>query len=213
MSADDDAAYRRSVRNMSAVLAVIVIVVFAAIYIPPYVNPAHDVFQTSVTAGSPFGFTMHLATNATALDPSGAVLITGWLNSTSDSLQNVTAAESWALQQDRLWTRPCTSGWPIGVGVMRGHYTADNYTLGALLPVPQPLTSCPAGGVTPTYFVFEAHSSKALVSLGGTPAIWSIETSFAFGQSLPGYGLQPGVYTAVLADEWGDVLTANFLVS
>lgn len=198
---------------MSVVLAAIVITVFAALFIPPYLFPPHDVFQPSVTAASPFGFTMHLTVNATTVSTGGSVLVTGWLNSTSDYLYNVTAANAWALPQERLWERVCTSGWPIGVGVMEGHYTADNYTLGTLVPIPQPLVACPLQAAAPSYFVFEAHSSKALVSLGGAPAIWNIVTGFTFREYAPGYTLPPGVYTAVLADEWGDVLTANFLIS
>ena len=198
---------------MSVVLAAIVITIFAALFVPPYLFPTHDVFQPSVTAGSPFGFTMHLTLNTTTVDVNGSVLVTGWVNSTSNSLYNLTAADTWGLAQNRLWEKPCTSGWPLGIGLMQGHYTDDNYTLGSLVPLPTPSVECPVQATTPSYFIFEAHSSKALVSPGGTPAIWNIVISFAFRQSASGYTLQPGVYTVVLADEWGDVLTANFFAT
>ena len=96
---------------------------------------------------------------------------------------------------------------------MEGHYTQDNYTLGNLLPIPQPLEQCPAQAAAPSYFLLEPHSSMALVDLGGKPAFWTIQTGLLFKEYLSGYQLQLGVYTAVLADEWGDILTANFLVS
>ncbi|MDG6910611.1 MAG: hypothetical protein JRN08_09600 [Nitrososphaerota archaeon] len=212
MSSVDDVAYRKSVRNMTIVLAAIVITVFAAIFIPPYVYPYHDVFQPAVSLDSPFGFTLHLEINSTSVAPGGGVLLTGWVNSTSSSIENVTAADSWALPQSGLWGKICTSGWPIGVGMMQGHYTQDNYTLGTLVPVPRPLVVCAVYAETPRYFIFEPHSSKALVTLGGNPAIWDIQTSLSFRQYTSGYQLQPGVYTAVVADEWGDVLTTNFRV-
>jgi hypothetical protein len=224
MSSDDDLAYRRSVRNMSVVLAVIVIVVFAAIFIPPYLNPYHEVFQQSVSLDSPAGFTMHLAVNATTISPGGSVLIDGWVNSTFASVGNLTVADQWAFQQNLLWGRACTSGWPIGVGVMEGHYTQDNYTLGTLLTIPQPLTSCPVSA--PPQFILlypSPHSSEALASVNGNPVRWLLQTELAFsdrtlgpasqpGSQGPGE-LPPGVYTVVLADEWGDVLTNNFIVS
>lgn len=208
----DDIAYRKSVRNMIVVLAAIVITVFAALFIPPYVYPYHDVFQPAVSMDSPYGFTLHLKINSTSVAPGGTVLIAGWLNSTSGSLENITAANSWAPPQSSLWTKVCTSGWPIGVGVMRGHYTQDNFTLGSLIPIVLPAVDCPVPIGSPSYFILEAHSSRALVSLSGTPTVWEIQTSFTFRQNLSGYQLQPGVYTAVVADEWGDVLLTNFQV-
>ncbi|MDA4119012.1 MAG: hypothetical protein OK436_00310, partial [Thaumarchaeota archaeon] len=109
MTSDDDLAYRKSVRNMSFVLAAIVITVFAAIFVPPYIYPQHNVFQSSVTYDSPFGFTLHLRINATSVPNAGAIMLTGWVNSTSSSIENVTAANAWGLPQGRLWGRICTT--------------------------------------------------------------------------------------------------------
>jgi hypothetical protein len=212
MTSDDDLAYRKSVRNMSVILAAIVITVFAAIFVPPYLYPPHDVFQSSVSYDSPFEFTLHLRINATSVPHAGAIVLTGWVNSTSSSIENVTAANAWGLPQSRLWGRVCTAGWPIGVGLMKGHYTRDNYTQGTVIPVPQPLASCPVQLSAPRYFLFEAHSSKALVTVGGSTVLWRIQTDFSF-RGFSNSALQSGVYTAVVADEWGDVLTTNFLVT
>jgi hypothetical protein len=212
MTSDDDIVYRKSVRNMSLVLAAIVITVFAAIFVPPYVFPQHVIYQSSVSAGSPFGFSLHLRINGTSLPRTSSIMLTGWVNSTSSSIENVTASNAWGLPQGRLWGRICTTGWPIGLGVMKGHYTMDNYTLGTLIPIPQPLASCPAQDSAPRYFLFEAYSSRALVTIGGNTIPWRIQTEFSFGQ-FQNPTLSSGVYTAVVADEWGDVLTTNFLVT
>jgi len=219
----DEAAYRKSVRNMSIVLAAIVITVFVAIFIPPYINPSREVFQDSVAYDSPFGFTMHLTLNYTTVSPKGGVVFAGWVNSSSDSIDNVTAEASWAFSQSGLWMKECVNGWPIGLGVMQGHYTQDNYTLGTLIELNQPASACTAATPPPQYLLFYPHSSMALVSSSGSPVIWVIQENLSFSQyslrpnALPGVpgpsGLPPGVYTAVLADEWGDVLTANFQVS
>ncbi len=209
----DDIAYKKSVRNMAIVLASIVITIFAAIFIPPYLNPAHDVFQASVSAVSPYGFTMYLTINSTSVEPTGGILVSGWVNSTSSSVENVTGSDTWGVSQSsRLMGRGCTNGWPIGVGVMEGHYTQDNLTQGSLIPIIVPY-HCPVEPAAPSYYLFEAHSSKALVDIGGTPYIWTIQTTLEFNGSTSEYQVQPGVYTAVLADEWGDVLTTNFVVS
>jgi len=213
LDSEDDIAYRKSVRNMSLVLAAIVITIFAAIFIPPYISPQHDVFQTSASLDFLSGFALHLQINSTTLQSNGTLLISGWINSTSSVIDNITTSDAWGVQQGGLWMAPCMSGWPIGLGVMQGHYTTDNYTLGALLNVTKSdLAACPVTGA-PNYFLFEPHSSKALVTLNAGPTFWVIQSSFSFSGSATGSPLQPGVYTAVLADEWGDVLTASFLVS
>jgi hypothetical protein len=165
---------------------------------------------------------MHLTLNSTTVAPSGKVTLTGWVNSSSNSIENVTTADSWAFSQSGLWETQCTAGWPIGLGVMRGHYTQDNYTLGTLLLLKHPLTSCPEPG-SPRYFLLYPLSSKALAGIGSSPTLWVLQTGVSFGEdslqptASSGSGtpseLLPGVYTAVLADEWGDVLTTNFLVS
>ena len=211
MTTEDDLAYRRSVRNMSYVLAAIVLTVFAAVLIPPYLNSPHDAFQKSVSFDSPVGFTMHLTVNTTSPSTSGHVLITGWLNSTSNSLENITASDQWFLGPSGLWTAPCRQGWPVGIGIMKGHYDQSNYSEGSLLPIVQPAYACPLQPGTPSFFLLESHSSRALVDIGGSPQYWNLTASYSFGHP-PQQGIPAGVYTAVLADEWGDVLTTNFQV-
>jgi len=219
----DDVAYRKSVRNMSFVLAAIVITIFAAIFIPPYLNPPNETFPQSVSFDSGFGFTMHLTLNSTTMASVGNLLITGWVNSSSDSGETINASGNWAFPQSLLWERACTSGWPIGIGVMSGHYTQDNYTLGT--PIQPELTAihCPVSA-PPQYFLFYPnHSSTAAAVVNGNPYHWTILMNVSMGQhslspnAIPGVpgpkGLPAGVYTAILADEWGDVLTANFRVT
>ena len=192
---------------MSLVLAAIVLTVLAALFIPPQLFPSHNSYQTSVTGDSPYGFTLHLNLNTTSMVSGGSVLLTGWLNSTS-SLENVTVADNWALPQARLLPL-CSNGWPIGLGIMQGHYTQDNYTIGSLkqLNAKSLCSRLPE----PNYFVTEDHSSRVLVTINGAPAQWTLASSYAFSPALVG-PMPHGVYTAVLADEWGDVLTAIFQV-
>ena len=209
----DDIAYRKSVRNMGFILAAIVITIFAAIFIPPYVNPPHNAYPQSVSFDFGSGFTMHLTVNYSSGSPTWSALLSGWVNSTSPSIESITAADSWAFPLNDLFTRLCTPGWPIGIGVMEGHYTQDNYTLGTLIPLNSSQPQCSGVSYSPTSFAFEPQTSRALVVLGGKPSFWTIQTVLRFTGTTPGYLLPPGVYTAVLADEWGDVLTADFLAS
>lgn len=224
MGTDDDLAYRRSVRNMSLILAVMAVVIFAAIFVPPYINPSHDLFQQSVSFDSPAGFTMHLTLNATSIPPAGSVLMEGWVNGSSPAIENLTVADQWAFEPSLLWGIGCTSGWPIGIGVMAGHYNQDNYTLGTLIQMSQMQVSCPVSPAPQFILLYPPpHSSQALASVNQNPVHWLLQTDLTFSANSLGTGshpgspvpseLAPGVYTAVLADEWGDVLTSNFIVS
>ena len=217
----DDAAYKKSVRNMSVILAVMALAIIAAIFIPPYLSPPRDVFQTSVSLGSPFGFNMYLTLNATTVPSNGTLLFTGWLNNTGGDL-SLPAADQWPYNQSLLWEEACTMGWPFGIGIMKGEYDQGNYTLGTPLQLQQPEAPCPTEQGPPSYFLFYPHSDMAIASVGGNPYKWVFNMTLLFSQgslaagALPGArgnGLPQGVYTAVMVDEWGDVLTASFLVS
>ena len=209
----DDLAYRRSVKNMALILAAMAAVVFAAIFVPPLINPIHNAYLRDVSYDSPYGLVMHLEINSTSVSRGAGILLTGWVNSSSSSYQPINASDSWALNQASLRGRACTSGWPIGLGLMRGHYAQGNVSSGTLIPLPAPAESCPVRSGTPSAFLFKPYSSEAVVTVGGGPELWVIQSGLAFGADASGNGLSPGVYTAVLADEWGDVLTTNFLVT
>lgn len=209
---EDDASYRRSVRNTVVVIAVMILVIAAALIIPPLVNPIHEQFNSTATVSSPYGLVLTLSLNGTQLAAAQGESITAWINSTSNEPTNVTASDGWALGPQGLWTKICTSGWPLGVGFMVGYYTSDNYTLGSLVQVPTPVINCPMIPPGPGYFVFPPLGSKATVDLNGTLAQWDLTSTLDLSGSQP--SLRPGgVYTAVAADEWGDVAIAHFRVS
>lgn len=210
---EDDAAYRRSERNMALVLAAIATIIFAAILVPSVLNPVHEGFASTGSTASPYGFTLNLRLNATSLGPAAAISITAWLNSTTPQPNNLTAASHWPIGPGGLWTRPCTSGWPLGVGVMRGYYTPDNYSSGSLVYLPVPLVSCPVGSQMPSFFVFQPFGTAALVELGGSALRWDLQSTLSFVPARLAVPPQPGAYTAVAADEWGDIVLAHFRIS
>lgn len=207
---EDDRAYARSVRNMSIILAGIVLAVFAAIFVPPLFAPSHVPFSTSSTIPSPYGFDLGVRINATQLGPNQYLEISAWVNNTSSQILNVTAGSNWPLDENGLWGKLCTSGWPIGIGVMRGFYTNYNYTLGTLVPLPRPLVSCPVSSATPQYFLIERYSSEAIASVNGTLERWDLQSNLVFGSTAFGHDRLEGVYTVVAADEWGDVAFLYF---
>jgi hypothetical protein len=209
MAVSDDEVYRRNVKVMSVILAAIVLTVFAAIFIPPVLSPVRKTFPSGVTEGSPFGFLMGMRINATHFASGSSVSISFWLNDTTADYVNLTAADSF--QFGELWTPPCYGGFPAGVTVMAGYFTQDNVSLGEPLQLPMAAVLCPVNG-PPLAFLFQSHSAAAVVKLDGSLVRWDLVGRGVFaGTSTPaGTAAFRGVYTVVLADEWGDVLVAHF---
>ena len=211
---EDDEAYHRSARRMAAVLAAIVIVIFAAIFIPPILNPIHEQFSPSVSVNSSHDLSLNLSLNATRIAPGGSILFSAWLNNTSSQVNNVTAQDSWIVTD--LGPVPCFQAMPMRLGVMLGYYTADNFSLGSVLPLSYSSRTCPSSPAAagPPYFVFEASRSTALVltSTGIVREAVSLSVpsdGFQLGGNSTGFR---GVMTVLVIDEWGDTALTHFLV-
>jgi hypothetical protein len=197
---------------MSFVLAAIVITIFATIFIPPYLNPIHNVYQDSASMSFPSGFTVLLQLNSSTFSSGSGISLVGTLNSTFTSIENVTSEDLWAIPQDHLSENGCFPGWPLGVGIMRGHYTSDNITLGTVVAF-QGVGCISNPSVLPSYYLFEPHSTKMLVPLNGSVSAETAESTLTISAAASSQTLKPGEYTAVVVDEWGDVLTSLFLVT
>jgi hypothetical protein len=210
--ASEDASYRRSVRNTIVVIVAMILVIIAALVIPPLVNPIHEEFNSSSTVASPYGLSLTLRINGTQLATGEGETLTAWLNSTSSQVANITAATNWPVGPQGLWTKICASGWPLGVGVMAGYFTADNYSQGSLVRVPIPLVSCPTMMGTPGFFLLQPHGSTAIVKVNGALADWNLTSTLGLAGSLLN-SQRGGVYTAIAVDEWGDVAIAHFRVN
>jgi len=210
--AEDDAAYRRSVRNTVIVIAAVVVIIAAALFVPPLVSPVHEQFNGTTSVASPYGVSLNLRLNETQLSAGQGETITAWLNSTSSQVANVSAASNWALGPQGFWTRVCTGGWPLGVGLMAGYYTTDNYSLGSLIPLPAPLMNCPIIMGTPGYFLLQPRGSTAIVKLNGSLAEWNLTVTLGLSGSQLS-AARVAVYTAIAVDEWGDLAIAHFRVN
>ncbi len=210
--AEDDAAYRRSVRNTVIVIAAVVATIAVALFVPPLVSPAHEQFISTTSVASPYGLSLNLRLNGTQLSEGQGQTIMAWLNSTSIQVANVSATNNWALGPQGLWTRICTNGWPLGVGLMAGYYTTDNYTLGSLVALPMPLVGCPVMIGTPGFFLLQPNGSTAIVKLNGSLAEWNLTSTLGLASSQLG-SQRTGVYTAIAADEWGDIAIVHFRVN
>jgi len=205
MSADEEVSYKRSVRNVSVLLFVVVIVVISSLVLTTYFTPTNAPV-TSTLVYSPIGITLSMKLNATsAFNPSG-VNITLWINGTS-SIESIKAQNSWLLSPSMLWTPACKPGWPIGIGITRGYYDIYNYTSGALLLLGKTvIPQCPEAGL-PQSFIIEPHGSEAIVNFSDTLDRWDLQMTLVLGSNTFVQRQEVGgPFTVIGADEWGDVV-------
>jgi hypothetical protein len=210
-SSPDDEAYRRSVRNMTVVIAAVLAVLAASLTVPPLVNPVHEQFQKSSFTTSPLGFNLFVAVNTTRIASGQSVSISAWIENTMNRINNITASNLWPLGP--LWTRPCTAGWPIGIGVMQGYFTIDNISAGRLLTLWYQTPRCPVSSYSPEFFLVQPSGSRAIVTFANGIQQWDLNATASFKGYIVGQG-EPapfrGVYTVVVADEWGDIALTHF---
>jgi len=198
------------VRNTAFLLLIVVIVLAAGLFLPAFFTPA-GTLPTEAMAADPNGLTLNISLNTTRVFAPSGVAVTIWINGSS-AIENVTALDSWPLNQTLLWKAPCTPGWPMGVGVMLGYYDQYNYSSGALLPLNQPTAGCPPSSGVPISFLVQAEGSKAIISMNGSDETWDLLTTLVLTKSSVTPLLTTSeVFTVIGADEWGDVVILHFV--
>jgi hypothetical protein len=213
---DEDEVYHKNARNMALVLAAIVIVIFAAIFIPPLVNPVREQFAPEASVNSEYGFSLSLALNATNTAPGTRLAFSVWVNNTSDQINNVTAEDNWPVTN--LSGAPCYANMPMRVGVMVGYFTESNFSLGVVYPLSSPLSdsNCAlASGTAPSFFLFKPLGPEALVRASSGIVQLNISLTVSSNGYVIGGNSQlfTGVMTAVAVDEWGDSVVTHFIAN
>ena len=215
-ASDEDEVYHKNARNMALVLAAIVIVIFAAIFIPPLVNPVREQFAPEASVNSEYGFSLNLALNATSTTSGTRIAFSVWANNTSGQIDNVTSEGNWPVTN--LSAAPCYTNMPMRVGVIVGYYTESNFSLGVVYPLSSPLSdsNCAlAAGTAPSYFLFKPLGSEALVRASSGIIQLDVSLTVSSNGYVIGGSSQPfaGVMTAVAVNEWGDSVVIHFIAN
>jgi hypothetical protein len=150
----------------------------------------------------------HLELHATASPYMGSaqnINATIWEINTLQSTNDIEVAPSWSGILG-IAAQGCTTGWPMGIGLLKGHYVASNVSQGQLVSYPF-MFSCPGAQITLQSLAFMPDSSTAIATTNfGTPT-WDVSQSFVY------QNLNPGNYTVVACDEWGHTAFAYFTVT
>jgi len=208
MSDEDDASYKRSVKNLTVLLIVVVIVVISGLVFTTYFVPTNGLVKSTYVY-DPNGLTLSMKLNTTEAFVPYGVNITLWVNGTS-GIEDLNAQNSWVVPPSSLWTPPCEPGWPIGIGIMRGYYDMYNYSSGTLLPLNDSGFRCPPQEL-PQSFIIEPRGSESIVNLSDSFKRWDLQITLVLANAIFTQGQKAGgLFTVVGADEWGDLTVLHF---
>jgi hypothetical protein len=134
-----------------------------------------------------------------------------------DRVNNVTTADDWPYPNPN--SLPCGdfSQFPIQYAVLQGYYGTGNYSSTSALALydPTAIYACPTVSATIPYLLFSPFSDDASFSFSsGQNNSYLLSADY----SVPGYWtgsgtfhqFPPGIYTALVEDEWGDVVLLHF---
>jgi hypothetical protein len=134
---------------------------------------------------------------------------------------NFTTGSNWPMN-GLVSNSPC-NGWffPMKFGIARGHYTSANLSSLTLLSLfdPTAVYACPAEFLI-SHYLFQPSSDLATTNVNSNPVIMNesmkIGGYWTGSPMSPGSGVfhyfEPGSYTAVSGDEWGDMILLYFSV-
>ncbi len=180
-------------------LGVIMILIFAVMAGLYY-------FDLGLTPKSgPYFLELHVSAGSPASAAVRAVQVVEWEYNPLNVTNSVVVLPKWS-EVLGITGEGCISGWPMGVGLLKGYYVEGNVSRGRLVPYPF-MFSCPAALIVLQSLAFFPRSSTAVATTNfGTPT-WDMR------QTLTYQSLAAGEYTVVACDEWGHLAFAYFSVA
>jgi hypothetical protein len=177
----------------------------------------------SQTINSTIGLELSLRLSAATFTPGQSVSINIRENNTQNNSNTVSRETHWPLNGMALG--PCgTMNYPFGISVFYGYYDQGNLSLLAnqsSMELYQPgVYACPAMFIVNGYS-FQPLSDNASLGTLSTGAVTIpmssvVNTNGSWTGRMVGSTFnefQPGVFTVVGGDEWGDVAIVHFSVS
>ncbi|MDG7000025.1 MAG: hypothetical protein JRN15_13030 [Nitrososphaerota archaeon] len=194
---------------------IVIVAVLALVVVLVYFNPAPArTGPTSTSTASVSGLVLSITLNASSIQTGHAISFSASLFNSLTTENNVTAASNWAVLD--LVIGPCgPTDSPIAFAIVQGFYTGSNISKA---PAIQYGPSCTTvmGGVK--LYSFRPMSDNASV-IGKCSTNPCFTKPMAWTRSFSNYwsknelvNFTPGLYTVVVADEWGNLVVAQFTV-
>ncbi len=203
---EEDQKYRRSVRNTSILIGIVIAVLALSLIVPPLFNPTRKTYGGTAKAESVYGFDLYLSLNKGEISSGSNISAVTWIVNGAARINNVTAMSNWPIPK---LNSSCN---PIAVGIMSGYYDETNITKGHLLNLGIQ-DRCTNGRAE--FYLLEPNGSSGIASYGSFTQRISLNITITVRgyYSSSGYKDFLGVYTVVASDEWGDFVLLHFLAS
>jgi hypothetical protein len=202
----DEIKYRKSVRNTSILIGIVILIIVLSLLIPPIFNPPKKVFGGIGSTESAYGFDLYLKLDKGYIQKGTNITASAWIMNGAGRINNVTAMSNWPLQG--LYSK-CS---PLAIGIIKGYYEQANITRGSFIDLNNS-KSCESENVL--YYLLEPMGTNGIAFYQGGARKVSMNISI----SLSGYYEEgrflefKGVYTVVAADEWGDIVLLYFFAT
>ena len=156
----------------------------------------------------PNGLQLQLSVNSTKLNSGEALQITVSEYNALATTNNLSCGKSWSIAGLALGACPNAYVQPFGVTVFQGRYTSQNISQGTPLDIFAPV-ACPNYNRLITEYIFQPNSTDAYVMpvcfiTPATPMSAQITVNGTYTQGNTLHPLDPGFYTIVAGDEWGN---------
>jgi hypothetical protein len=177
----------------------------------------------SATSLSPIGLKLSLSLDSTIYQPGQQVTIVIVETNTLSKTNIVSISNKWSYSY--LTLGQCgTYLLPFGVALLEGYYSSTNIsTATPLMFYDYSVQPCPIVFGKITTYDFKPSSDIATIQYKSQPGTQPIKTNVAFSLQLTGYwtgspppikkNFEPGDYTVVAGDEWGNLVIVHFTVS
>ena len=229
-------------KHLNKILSLLILTTVSALSImacqsgkPAATNATSSVTQTtsisttalsdtnSTSSGFVEGLSLSLSLDSTTYQPGQSVTITIDEKNTLPRTNNVPTSDKWPLSS--LGLGPCGPiNYPFGIAVFQGNFIASDVLSATPLKLydPTAMFNCPAMLSGISAYAFEPSSDTAAIfqNSGTSPAMTksmnSKVESTGYWVANPNESLNdfdPGVYTVIGGDEWGDLAIVHFIVA
>lgn len=174
----------------------------------------------SASTESANGLSLSLSTDRTTYQPGQEIAIIVDEKNTLSTMNNVPATDNLPAEFMSGFTND--PSFPLGLAVLRGNYTGSNYSTGTPLIIYNPgEVYIGTTSIAPTAYSFSPFIDVAVLNGGDYNSSIAIRSHIEINvngywpnnESASSKNFEPGVYTVVAGDEWGNLIVVHFTVS
>jgi hypothetical protein len=176
--------------------------------------------SNSASSSSTNGLSLSLSLDGTTYQPGQSVSIIVDEKNLLSTTNNLSATDNLPSEFGSGFTND--PWFPLGLAVLRGNYTGSNYSTGTPLIIYNPgEVYIGTTSIAPTAYSFSPFIDVAVLNGGDYNSSIAIRSHIEINvngywpnnESASSKNFEPGVYTVVAGDEWGNLIVVHFTVS